>query len=297
MFDFRLKVFHTVARRLSFTKAAEELFISQPAVTKHIHGLEEQLGVALFERSGNKIRLTAAGKLLLQHANQIFLQYSNLEYDINQLRKEQGGRLEIGASTTIAQYFIPQLLAQFHQAHPEVGTSLITGNTQQIEQALLEKDIHLGIIEGSSRNPQLKYMEFAKDEIALICNAGFDYPYKDALSTEDLQKIPLLVREHGSGTLEVIMQELKKLKLKLTDLNIVMHLGGTESIKSYLRYAPCAAFISLQAVQRELKAGEFRILPVKHFRLIRKYHFIHLQGEQHKLAQLFMRFAKRHAEE
>jgi len=296
MLDFRLKVFYTVARRLSFTKAAEELFISQPAVTKHIHELEQQLGMALFERIGNRIKITRAGQVMLKHADDIFTSYRNLEYEINQLKHEQGGLLALGASTTIAQYFIPPLLAQFNQRYPEVAASLISGNTEQIEQALFDKSIQLGLIEGRSKNPVLKYVEIAKDEIALIGNVNYNYGDTNGpLSASDLKNIPLLMREHGSGTLEVINDELKRLKLKLTDLQIAMYMGSTESIKSYLHHAPCAAFLSLKAVQRELEAGEFKILPVKNFKLVRKFHFIYLQGQQDKLAQLFMRFARQHA--
>ncbi|SHM40508.1 LysR substrate-binding domain-containing protein [Chitinophaga sp. CF418] len=298
MLDFRLKVFYTVARRLSFTKAAEELFISQPAVTKHIHELEQQLGMALFERIGNKIKITRAGQVMLKHADDIFTSYRNLEYEINQLKHEQGGLLSLGASTTIAQYFIPPLLAQFNQRYPEITASLISGNTEQVEQALFDKTIQLGLIEGRSKNPVLKYVEFAKDEIALIGNVKYNYGDGDPetpLTAAELKSIPLLMREQGSGTLEVITDELKRLKLKLTDLQIAMYMGSTESIKSYLHYAPCAAFLSLHAVKRELEAGEFKILPVKNFKLVRKFHFIYLQGQQDKLAQLFMRFARQHA--
>jgi len=291
MLDFRLKVFYTVAKRLSFTKAAEELFISQPAVTKHIHELEQQLGMALFERIGNKITITPAGRIVMRYADEIFTSYRNLEYDINQLKHERGGRLQIGASTTIAQYFIPPLLARFNQRYPEIKTSLISNNSEQIEQDLLEKNIQLGIIEGSSRNPQLKYTEFAKDEIALIGNVNYSYGAGEVLTAAELMAIPLLVREQGSGTLEVITEELKRLKLKLTDLNIAMYMSSTESMKSYLHHAPGAAFLSLQAVSRELEAGEFKILPVKNFKLVRQFQFTHLQGQQDKLAQLFMRFA------
>ncbi|GAA3947453.1 LysR family transcriptional regulator [Chitinophaga oryziterrae] len=295
MLDFRLKVFYTVARRLSFTKAAEELFISQPAVTKHIHELEQQLGMAMFERIGNRIKITRAGQILLKHADDIFTSYRNLEYEINQLKHAQGGLLPLGASTTIAQYFIPPVLAQFNLRYTDVTASLMSGNTEQIEQALFDKTIQLGLIEGRSKNPVLKYVEFAKDEIALIGNVNYTYGDNMPLTAATLKTIPLLMREQGSGTLEVITDELKRLKLKLTDLQIAMYMGSTESIKSYLHHAPCAAFLSLQAVKRELEAGEFKILPVKNFRLVRKFHFIHLQGQQDKLAQLFMRFARQNA--
>ncbi|MBC9933629.1 LysR substrate-binding domain-containing protein [Chitinophaga qingshengii] len=297
MFDFRLRVFHTVAKRLSFTKAAEELYISQPAVTKHIHELEQQLGMALFERIGNRIKLTRAGQLVMHHAEIIFTDYRNLEYEINQLKHTQGGLLAIGASTTIAQYLIPPLLAKFNQRYPDVKTSLTNGNTEQIEQALFEKNILLGIIEGSSKNPLLKYVEFARDEIVLIGNPKHVYGSGEPLSPGELRNIPLLMREHGSGTLEVITDELKRLKLKITDLNVAMYMGSTESIKSYLHHSSCAAFISLQAVQRELEAGEFVVLPIKNFRVIRKLHFTYQQGLQDKLAQLFIKFARQHIAE
>lgn len=297
MFDFRLRVFHTVAKRLSFTKAAEELYISQPAVTKHIHELEQQLGMALFERIGNRIKLTRAGQLVMHHAEIIFTDYRNLEYEINQLKHTQGGLLAIGASTTIAQYLIPPLLAKFNQRYPDVKTSLTSGNTEQIEQALFEKSILLGIIEGSSKNPLLKYVEFARDEIVLIGNPKHSYGNGEPLSAAELRNIPLLMREHGSGTLEVITDELKRLKLKITDLNVAMYMGSTESIKSYLHHSSCAAFISLQAVQREVEAGEFVVLPIKNFKLIRKLHFTYLQGLQDKLAQLFIKFARQHVTE
>ncbi|NSL89606.1 LysR family transcriptional regulator [Chitinophaga sp. Mgbs1] len=297
MFDFRLKVFYTVAKRLSFTKAAEELYISQPAVTKHIHELEQQLGMALFERIGNRIKLTRAGQLVMHHAEIIFTDYRNLEYDINQLKHTQGGLLAIGASTTIAQYLLPPLLAKFNQRYPDVKTSLTNGNTEQIEQALFEKSILLGIIEGSSKNPLLKYVEFAKDEIVLVGNASHPYGKGEPLTPADLKTIPLLMREHGSGTLEVITDELKRLKLKITDLNVAMYMGSTESIKSYLRHSPCAAFISLQAVQRELQTGEFTVIPIRNFRITRKLHFTYLQGLQDKLAQLFIKFSRQHITE
>lgn len=297
MFDFRLRVFYTVAKRLSFTKAAEELFISQPAVTKHIHELEQQLGVKVFERIGNRIKLTVAGQIMLKHAETIFTTYRNLEYDINQLKSSQGGLLPIGASTTIAQYFIPPLLAKFHQRYADVEISLIMGNTEQIEQALLEKNIELGIIEGKSKNPLLKYVELAKDEIVLVGNARHTYGQDDKLIANDLKQIPLLMREHGSGTLEVILDALSQLKLKPTDLNIAMYMGSTESIKSYLANSNCVAFLPLQAIKRELEAGDFKLLSMKNFSLVRKFHFIYLQGQQDKLAQHFIRFAKQNSPE
>jgi LysR family transcriptional regulator, transcriptional activator of the cysJI operon len=136
MFDFRLQVFHTVAKRLNFTRAAEELYITQPAVTKHIREIESHFKVTLFERNGSKIKLTPAGEILLHHTDQIFGIYQKLEFELNSFSQQHTGNLKIGASTTVAQYILPPLLAAFHKKFKEVKIALTISNTEQIEKAL-----------------------------------------------------------------------------------------------------------------------------------------------------------------
>jgi DNA-binding transcriptional LysR family regulator len=292
MFDFRLKVFYTVAKRLNFTKAAAELFITQPAVTKHIHELEAHFKNSLFERSGNKkIVLTQAGETLLQHTEQLFGIYRDMEYDMNALIQSHNGVLRIGASTTVAQYVIPPLLAQFHQKFKNVQVSLITANTEDIEQALLDKKIELGIIEGMSRNQQIKYDEFLQDEIVLISSIRNKLIKKDVIKPEELKNYALLLREPGSGTLEVIAHALKPHGIKLSDLQIEMQLGSTESIKAYLLQSNCLAFISIHAILKELKNNECRIIDVKGLSITRPFYFIQPHGHKESLAELFIRFA------
>jgi DNA-binding transcriptional LysR family regulator len=172
MFDFRLQVFNTVAKRLSFTKAAEALFITQPAVSKHIQEIENHFKVSLFDRNGTKITLTAAGEILLQHTDQLFAIYNNLEFDMSAFTKTQNGKLRIGASTTVAQYVLPPVLAAFHKKFKDIKVTLSINNTEQIEQALQTKNIDLGIIEGQSKSTLLKYTGFVKDELVLVANAN-----------------------------------------------------------------------------------------------------------------------------
>ena len=155
IFDFRLKVFDTVARKLNFTKAAEELHISQPAATKHIKEIETQLSTQLFERNGTKIKLTEAGEVFLNYTQQIFELYRSLEFDIHELNNRYKGLLKIGASTTIAQYILPSCLAFFKQSFPELEVILYTKNTEEIEQLLADKKIDIGFIEGFSKSNNL----------------------------------------------------------------------------------------------------------------------------------------------
>ena len=146
MSDFRLKVFQSVAKNLSFTKASQELFVSQPAITKHIQELETYYQARLFDRQGSKISLTKAGELLLKHSEKILDDYKQLEYEMHLLHNEYIGELKLGASTTIAQYVLPPLLANFIAKFPQINLSLINGNSRGVEAALQEHRIDLGLI-------------------------------------------------------------------------------------------------------------------------------------------------------
>lgn len=290
-FDFRLQVFHTVAQRLNFTRAAKELFITQPAVTRHIHELEQHFKVKLFERNGTRIRLAPAGKRLLQHTEELFAVYRNLEFDMSSFTQGFSGRLFLGGSMTTAPYIIPPILADFHSRYTEVQVSLITGNTQQIEQALENQQIDLGIVEGHSRNPSIKYTEFMKDEIVLVSNPAHPLAKKQTIRPDDLTRIPLLLREPGSGTLEVLAHALKGVGIKLSQLQKEMQLNSTEVIKSYLLHAPCMAFLSVHAILKELQNNECTIVDVKGLNIERSFYFARLQGEAQALPELFMKFA------
>lgn len=292
MSDFRLEVFYTVAKRLSFTRAAASLFITQPAVTKHIYELEQQYENKLFERKGNKIRLTRAGEILLGHTELLFDIYRNIDFDMNALVHKKEGILHLGASTTIAQYVIAPMLAAFRQKFAAIQLNLINGNTEQIEKALLEKEIEMGIVEGRSKHQEISYTEFIKDEIVLVC--GKDHPLagRTALHPEMLRSASFVIREQGSGTLEVIDYALKEVGMRLSDLKIEIQLGSTESIKSYLMHSDCLAFISIHAISNELHSGALRVIDVSGMAIIRNFYFIHLQGKPDGLSEVFLRYAR-----
>jgi DNA-binding transcriptional LysR family regulator len=292
MFDFRLKVFYTVAKRLSFTKAATDLFITQPAVTKHIKELEQYFKVQLFERQGNQIKLTKQGQLLLEYTEEVFRIYRKMEFELAAFSEHYKSQLHVGASSTVSQYVIPFTLAQFHKKYKDVAVKLMNGNTEQIEQALLSNDIDLGIIEGKSKNKGIKYTEFIKDEIVLIANADHPFVNKSQLSIKELKSVPMVIREAGSGTLDVIAHALKSLDLSFSQLNIEMELGSTEAIKTYLHNSNCVAFLSMHSVVNELANKSFRVIDVEGLSIVRYFHFIERQGTSEQLAHLFIHFAR-----
>ena len=291
MFNFRLQVFHTVAKRLNFTKAAEELFISQPAVTKHIKEIEQYFKVTLFERNGTKIKLTLAGETLLQYTEELFTVYRKLEFDLNAFSQTHSGKLKIGASTTVAQYVLPAVLAAFHKKFKDIKITLTISNTEQIEKALQSKEIDLGIIEGQTKNTVIKYTEFVKDEIVLVASTNNPLAKKQTITPEELKNIPLLLREPGSGTLEVIAFALKPFGIKISQLQNEMQLGSTESMKQYLLHSNCMAFLSIHSILKELNNKECCMIDVAGLTIERYFYFIQPHGQAEALPELFMKFA------
>ena len=294
MSDFRLKVFQSVAKNLSFTKASQELFVSQPAITKHIQELETCYQARLFERQGNKISLTEAGKLLLEHSERILDAYKRLEYEMHLLHDDYIGELRLGASTTIAQYVLQPLLASFIRKFPQVNLSLLNGNSREIETALQEHRIDLGLVEGIYRLPNLKYSTFLDDELVAVVHAQSKLSLPDEITPEDLRHIPLVLRERGSGTLDVFERTLLQHGIKLSSLNVLMYLGSTESIKRFLENTDCMGIVSIRSIHRELAAGSFRVVEIKEMQLLREFCFVQQQGQEGGLPQVFMQFAMHH---
>lgn len=290
IFDFRLKVFQTVAQRLSFTRAATELFITQPAVTKHIKELESQLGIQLFKRNGSSITLTNGGKVLLQYAEKIMHTYAEMETELAQLNNMEAGVLHIGASTTVAQTILPKLLALFKKNYPAVNFTFTQANTDVITQQVLAEKVDIAIVEGAAHYPQIAYAPFVKDEIVLVTRANNQLSKKAEISPKQLLNIPLVLREAGSGTLDVIFNSLETVGINPKDLHIEIQLESSIAIKQYLLYSETATFLSIQSVLSELKYNELSIIDIKGLEIFRTFQFIQLQGKNSRLTDLFRRF-------
>lgn len=294
MLDFRLKVFLLVCKHLNFSKAAEELFISQPAVSKHIHEIEAFYQSKLFTRKGTRISLTPAGYILYRHAQEIFTIHRNIEMQLASLNQEYKGTLHIGASTTAAQYFLPAALASFKAQYPKLKIYLSVNNTQNIENMLLEHKINLAILEGHSKRKDLKYSPLIKDHMVLCCSAKNSYPHSAPLELKALLELPLIIREAGSGSRQVVLKALKDASIQPSLLHIDMEFESTESIKSYLLNSNSFAFLSIGAITNELKSGTLKTIDVKGLHILRDYHYVTEQGENQQLNELFFKHLKAH---
>jgi len=288
--DYRHKVFLAVAENLSFSKAANELFISQPAVTKHIKELERQLGLALFHRKGNRIYLTNAGEITYKFYKQAFQLYSELEFVLGALKDEHKGSLRIGASSTISQYVIPKVLAQYHKRYPKIELSLFNGNSFDIEQKLMDNKIDIALVENNSSRQNLKYINFLNDEVVAVAAKNSLISKQESLDLNDLQEIPLVLREQGSGTLEVIEKELAQKGISIKNLNVFLHLGSTESIKQFLIDFEGIAFVSKRAIENELQLNLLKEISVKGFRINRNFRIVVPAGIELDVPQSFISF-------
>lgn len=292
MDDFRLRVFIEAARTLSFTRTAEQLCISQPAVSKHIGELESRYKVQLFVRRGSRLELTPAGQTMLEAAERLADDYRRLQYEMSLCASQLEGELRLGASTTIAQYLLPPILAKFTSRFPGVRLSLLSGNSDQIEQALEEHAIDLGMVESLSRRQGLHYTFFVHDELVLVARPDGTYARTESVAPERLREIPLVLREHGSGTLEVISAALANVGIRLSQLQVVLRLGTTEGIKSFVRNSDAMAIVSVISVVDSLRSGALRIVDVEGLSLRRDFMFVHAEASPAALAQRFIDFAR-----
>ncbi len=252
MSDRRLQVFHTVARLLSFTKAADTLHMTQPAVTFQVRQLEEQFNTRLFDRTHSKVRLTEAGKKVFAYAEKITSLSNEMELEIKSLSEDISGNLIIGGSTTIAQYILPSLLQGFKKKYPELNIIIREANTDGIVSMIESSVIDLGIVEAPVKAQDLEVEIFMSDELVLIHNPENNFSKKESVSPDELRDLPFILREEGSGTRAVIAEYLKKQGIGEGELEVSMELGNSESIKGAVEANIGVSILSKSTIQKEL---------------------------------------------
>jgi DNA-binding transcriptional LysR family regulator len=290
------EIFLEVARQLSFTKAAQTLFLSQSAVSKQVKALEEHYKTGLFERLGNSIQLTPAGELLYRK----LLLARQLQHELHQEFTELSPtfspqvHMVIGASTTISLYVIPPVLSAYLGQYPNTQLTLKNRNSENILKALLEHEIDLGIIEGIHKVSNVTYTPLLTDEVVAVCS-GRNPLYRQELEARDLLRVPVALRETGSGTLAVLEEALAEKHIKVTDLPVKVRLGGTEALKNFVRVDTCLAFLPRQSVMKELASGELMEVRVRDLNLMRHFDFVQRKGTENNMPYKgFVQFARRY---
>ncbi len=263
MSDRRLQVFYTVAKLLSFTKAAETLHMTQPAVTFQVRQLEESFNTRLFDRTHNRINLTEAGKRVYEYTERIFELYTEMDNAVRDMTGEISGSLTIGASTTVAEYMLPALLGDFKAKYPDVNIYLKVSNTDGIVSMVENNIIDLGMVEAVVSNKNLIVEMCRMDQLVTIVPPKHPLTKKSIVTIHDILEYPFICREEGSGTRDVINDYLNSVNMKESDLNISMELGSPESVKGAVGAGMGISILSQTTILKELRLGLLSSIPLE----------------------------------
>lgn len=277
--SFRIHVFRTVAKHLNFSRAAEELLLTQPAVTQQIKALELELGVSLFDRGGGHIQLTSGGKALVPFAEQMKTLSDSALQAVALAYGEQSGELALGASQTIGQYLLPNLIGGFRKMHPKVKVTARSGNSDEMLEALIAGKIHLALTEGPEMRKDLHIEPFMEDHMVLVVPVSHEWAGQE-IDIMMLKDEPLLVREFGSGSRRVVEQALALAGLKSKDLKISMELDSTEGLLSAVEAGLGVTFVSRWAVRNQLSLGTMKVAHIKDLRLSRRFSLAYAAGPE-----------------
>jgi DNA-binding transcriptional LysR family regulator len=273
----KLRVFVTVAQESNVTRAARRLSLSQPALSKQLAELEEGLGALLFDRLPRGVRLTAAGQLLLGHAERIFAAERAAEAELGELIGLRSGRLSIGASTTIGSYLLPGVFSAFHRAHPEVKLELEIANTAVVQAMVADGRTDLGLTEGIVPGEQFAFEVAHYDQMVAIAAPGHPLTRKKQVVAADLAQGPLIARERGSGTRDVIERALAERGLAVEP---ALALGSTEAVKNAVAAGAGVAIVSRLTVELELSSGRLALIDLRDLSIRRELHMVQLRGRR-----------------
>jgi DNA-binding transcriptional LysR family regulator len=292
MADRRLQAFHAVAKHLSFTKAADALCMTQPAVTFQIRQLEEQFNTRLFDRTNGRITLTPAGVVALDYAERVVALSAELNSRMREISGQEVGPLLIGASTTIAEFLLPKILGEYKTRHPGIVPRLSVANSEAVQARVAERSLDLGFIEGDSHLPTLVTDVCCEDELQVVCAPSHPLARRQGVTLTSLTEHAYISREAGSGTREVIDHYLQKGGLSIDSLQIVMEASSPEALKGLIATGLGFAIMSRATAEKEVRLGELvqvRLAPP----LIRHLSVVYPKERFHsKVVNDFVCFAK-----
>jgi len=250
-----LRTFLRVVERKSFTLAARDLHLTQPAVSQQIRSLEEEYATELLDRSGHEIIPTASGEVLLEYAERILMLHEESRQEVDKLSQLMRGTLEIGASTGPGEHILPQLLGQFKVEHPQIRILLRISRTEEIIEEVRERILEVGIVGAKTDDSDLVFEPFVKDELVVITGPRHRWTEAGSVELGELIKEPFILQQPGAGIRTMLEEGLEQIGLGLKDLNVHMELGLQESVKTAVGDRLGVGIISRFAVRQELASG------------------------------------------
>lgn len=298
--DFRhLETFCRIADLKSFSKAADDLFLTQPTVSGHILSLEQSLSLRLFDRTSREVRLTKAGEVFLKYASKILSFRKDLMNALSEFSQGIRGELSLGASTIPGEYLLPKLMGDFKRGHPHFVISLKIADTKEIVQYVLQDMVEFGVIGARLNHPSLHFEKYQEDEIIIVAPPDHPMTRKKRVNVEELLKVPWIIREEGSGTQMAVEKALRKKGKSLKQFNVVMEMGSTSSVKEGVKAKLGLAFISRRATEEELHQGFLSRIDVEGIEPISRQIYIATRPGRtlSPIGMEFLRFLKRKKEE
>jgi len=284
MIDSTIHIFYKAAQKLNFSEVAQEMYLTQPAVTFQIKKLENHLGTTLFYREKNRVALTEAGEVLYQHAKKILACYEEAEREVGKISGIVQGRILIGASTTMGEYILPRLLGQLKERYPRLEPLLMIGNSDRILNDVVRRTLDVGILAEEVLHRELHQEKILEDELVLIAAPAHPIARKKWVTPEDLRRYPFIAREKGSGTRKETEIGLEKAGINPRELRISMWLGSGEAVKGAVEANLGIAILSRWAIQKEMRLGTLQIVPIKNVQLVRDFKLIHYKKKPLSLA-------------
>jgi len=295
MDDHKLKVFCIVAETKSFSRASEIIRLTQPAVSLQIQALEEMYGTKLFNRSGCVITLTKAGEMLYRYAKEISSLYAAVEKEIGGVTGLVKGIISVGASSTIGNYVLPSVIADFRRKFPKVGIHLQVGNTKNVIDFLNAGSVDIGLVEGDVNKQKLILEKLIPDEMVFIMSPYHHLAKKTSISIMELSKEPLIFREEGSGTRQAIEKYLAKHGISQQHLKISLIMGSTDAIKGAVEEGLGTSIMSKWAARKEVKYGSLKTSVFKEDKFVRDFSLVYKKSkEQSHTIEQFMGFLRRY---
>lgn len=297
--EFRhLETFCRVADLKSFSKAADDLFVTQPTVSGHILSLEQSLFLRLFDRTSREVRLTKSGEVFHDYASKILSLRKDLINALSEFSQGIRGELSLGTSTIPGEYLLPRLIGDFRKEHPSFIISLKIADTKEVIQYVLQDHVEFGIIGAKLNHPSLHYEKYEEDEIIVVAPADHPLTRKKRVNLDELLKEPWIIREEGSGTQMAVEKALRRKGKSLKQFNVVMEMGSTSSVKEGVKAKLGLAFISGRATEGEILQGSFSRIDVEGFELISRQIYIvsHRRRTLSPMGMEFLRFLKRKKE-
>ncbi len=290
----KLRTFCSIARKGNFSAVAEDLFMSQSAVSQQVQALERRYGVSLFDRGSKRVTLTDPGRILFEKAQRMLELEDEINHELDDLRGLKGGELHVGASTTVGNYLMPFYLGHFKRLYPEIKVSLTVENTRIIEEQMLSGMFSMGVVEHDVHNPALTKRSIEKDELVLFVAPDHRWAGGKLIAKEDLMEEPFITREVGSGTREVIEETLKK--AGVTQLNVVLELGNSSAIKTAVEAGLGVSILSRRAVHAQLESRMLKQVRIKGVTLERDFYLITVADRYLSPASMQFKELLEHAE-